>query len=182
MTPRAAILGLLVLSWIAAARAQDMPIQELRAILERNQRELLRLSVLEHRRAAALRARAAAEHRPALVDEARAAERAAISGFQTWLTRFPSSIEAYETHFLLAQALVLDDRLREAARVFAIVRDSSFDDVREVEAAVGVVTSLEALARREATPSPSLAAELAAARSVCRARAGRARERCGPSR
>lgn len=73
----------------------------------------------------------------------------AATAYEAFLDRFPHSPNAYEYEFRLADSFYYSGRLLDAARVYAAVRDSNQDHVRQTEAAEGVVLSLEGYVARE---------------------------------
>jgi len=70
----------------------------------------------------------------------------AARAYAAYLERFPNTPSSYEYRFNFADSLYYSDQYLEAAKQFAIVRDSNLDNRLEVDAAEGVVASLEGYA------------------------------------
>jgi tetratricopeptide (TPR) repeat protein len=119
---------------------------------------------------------------------------AAVDRYRRFLGAHPESPDAYTMQYDLADALFWSGRYEEAAAEFERVRDSTFDDRLEPEAARMVVESLrrvleDAVARGEVSlrdepaPSPTtipdLAQRVAHAREIYLARIESSRDRAG---
>ncbi len=84
-------------------------------------------------------------------DEEKAKQEYAIAAraYAAYLERFPNTQSSYEYRYNYADSLYYSDQFLDAAKQFAIVRDSNLDNRLQADAAEGVVSSLEAYAELE---------------------------------
>jgi TolA-binding protein len=73
----------------------------------------------------------------------------AVEGYRAYLERYPQDPDTYELTYNMAEALFFSERYREAAEVYASVRDSTLDDRFREEAARGAARALELLREGE---------------------------------
>lgn len=106
-------------------------------------RALVETARSHHRRGQALRQRALLEQDDDLLAQAREAYGAAIALYGRLLARAPSHPDSYQLAYDRADALFWSERYGEAARAYASVRDSPFDDRLFARAARRVVESLK---------------------------------------
>ncbi len=74
----------------------------------------------------------------------------AARAYSAYLERFPNTPSSYEYRYNFADSLYYSDQYLDAAKQFAVVRDSNLDNRLQADAAEGVVSSLEAYADLEA--------------------------------
>lgn len=74
----------------------------------------------------------------------------AARAYAAYLERFPNTASSYEYRFNYADSLYFSEQYIDAAKQFAIVRDSNLDNRLQADAAEGVVASLEAYAEVQA--------------------------------
>jgi cellulose synthase operon protein C len=74
----------------------------------------------------------------------------AARAYAAYLERFPNTPSSYEYRYNYADALYYSDQYLEAAKQFAIVRDSNLDNRLQADASEGVVSSLESYADAQA--------------------------------
>ena len=77
------------------------------------------------------------------LDEARAAFEVAARGYDSYLTQFPRSKNAYEMEFYLAECLYNSNQFPKAAEHYLAIRDSTADDKFYGEAAFSAVLALQ---------------------------------------
>ncbi|HLT35542.1 MAG TPA: tetratricopeptide repeat protein, partial [Enhygromyxa sp.] len=70
----------------------------------------------------------------------------AARAYAAYLERFPNTPSSYEYRFNYADSLYYSDQFLDAAKQFAVVRDSNIDNRLQKDASEGVVASLEAYA------------------------------------
>jgi tetratricopeptide (TPR) repeat protein len=70
----------------------------------------------------------------------------AARAYAAYLERFPNTPSSYDYRYNYADSLYYSDQYLEAARQFAVVRDSNLDNRLQADASEGVVSSLEAYA------------------------------------
>lgn len=70
----------------------------------------------------------------------------AARAYAAYLERFPNTPSSYDYRYNYADSLYYSDQFVEAAKQFAIVRDSNIDNRLQAEASEGVVSSLETYA------------------------------------
>jgi tetratricopeptide (TPR) repeat protein/TolA-binding protein len=70
----------------------------------------------------------------------------AARAYAAYLERFPNTPSSYEYRYNYADSLYYSDQYLEAAKQFAVVRDSNLDNRLQADAAEGVVSSLESYA------------------------------------
>lgn len=70
----------------------------------------------------------------------------AARAYAAYLERFPNTPSSYEYRYNYADSLYYSDQFLEAAKQFAIVRDSNIDNRLQADASEGVVSSLESYA------------------------------------
>lgn len=73
----------------------------------------------------------------------------AARAYAAYLDRFPNTQSSYEYRYNYADSLYYSDQFLEAAKQFALVRDSNLDNRLQADAAEGVVSGLEAYAELE---------------------------------
>jgi tetratricopeptide (TPR) repeat protein len=73
----------------------------------------------------------------------------AARAYAAYLERFPNTASSYNYRYNYADSLYYSDQYLEAARQFAIVRDSNLDNRLQADASEGVVSSLEAYAEEQ---------------------------------
>lgn len=74
----------------------------------------------------------------------------AARAYAAYLDRFPNTQSSYEYRYNYADSLYYSDQFVEAAKQFAVVRDSNLDNRLQADAAEGVVSALEDYAEIEA--------------------------------
>ncbi|WP_106394821.1 tetratricopeptide repeat protein [Enhygromyxa salina] len=74
----------------------------------------------------------------------------AARAYAAYLERFPNTQSSYDYRYSYADSLYYSDQYLEAAKQFAIVRDSNLDNRLQADASEGVVSSLEAYAEERA--------------------------------
>lgn len=79
-------------------------------------------------------------------EEAKREYEIAARAYSAYLERFPNTPSSYEYRYSFADSLYYSDQFLEAAKQFAIVRDSNLDNRLQADAADGVVSSLESYA------------------------------------
>ena len=119
--------------WFAANESDPEVIEE---ALELAEVALVATALDHHARAQALRAEGRA-------DEARAEYEVAARAYVAYLERFPDTEKSYEYRFNCADALYYAGRYVEAAKQYALVRDSNLSDRFQGDAANGVILALE---------------------------------------
>lgn len=75
----------------------------------------------------------------------------AARAYAAYLERFPNTPSSYEYRYNYADSLYYSDQYLEAAKQYAVVRDSNLDNRLQADAAEGVVASLESYADAETT-------------------------------
>lgn len=70
----------------------------------------------------------------------------AARAYSAYLERFPNTPSSYEYRYNFADSLYYSDQFLDAARQFAVVRDSNLDNRLQKDASEGVVSALEAYA------------------------------------
>ncbi len=128
--------------WFEANK--DHPLEQRRAE-ELAERALYGTAVQFHEEAQELRLRAVQEQDVQLLEQAIERYRQAADAYEKYLESHPNSPNAYELRFNLADALFWSERYEEAARHYALVRDSNLDDRYQADAARMVVESLNRL-------------------------------------
>jgi tetratricopeptide (TPR) repeat protein/TolA-binding protein len=73
----------------------------------------------------------------------------AARAYAAYLERFPNTPSSYDYRYNYADSLYYSDQFLEAARQFAVVRDSNLDNRLQADSSEGVVSSLEAYAELE---------------------------------
>jgi tetratricopeptide (TPR) repeat protein len=73
----------------------------------------------------------------------------AARAYAAYLERFPNTASSYDYRYNYADSLYYSDQYLEAARQFAIVRDSNLDNRLQADSSEGVVSSLEAYAETQ---------------------------------
>jgi TolA-binding protein len=89
------------------------------------------------------------------VGRAKAEYSVAADLYRKFLDRFPTSKDAYELTFYLAETLYYAFRFEEAAAVYERVRDDPEEKSRQVEAALGAFKSLENWIDAQRLPRPA---------------------------
>ncbi|MCA9680574.1 MAG: tetratricopeptide repeat protein [Myxococcales bacterium] len=74
----------------------------------------------------------------------------AARAYAAYLERFPNTPSSYEYRYSYGDSLYYSEQYLEAAKQFAIVRDSNLDNRLQADAAEGVVSALEAYSEGEA--------------------------------
>ena len=82
--------------------------------------------------------------------EAKTEYEIAARAYAAYLERFPNTPSSYEYRYNFADSLYYSEQYIDAAKQFAIVRDSNLDNRLQGDAAEGVVSSLEAYAELQA--------------------------------
>ncbi len=131
--------------WFEANK--DHPLEQRRAE-ELAERALYGSAIQLHEEAQGLRLRAVQEQDVSLLEEAIERYGQAADAYNKYLEAHPNSPNAYELRFNLADALFWSERYEEAARHYALVRDSNLDDRYQAEAARMVVESLNRLVEK----------------------------------
>ena len=75
--------------------------------------------------------------------------RAAASAYEAYLARYPDTPSSYQYRYAYAECLYYSNQFLPASQAYTTVRDSNLGANRQVEAAEGVVLSLEALVEEE---------------------------------
>jgi TolA-binding protein len=75
--------------------------------------------------------------------------RAAAAAYEAYLARYPDTPSSYQYRYAYAECLYYSDQFLPASQAYTTVRDSNLGANRQVEAAEGVVLSLEALVEEE---------------------------------
>jgi cellulose synthase operon protein C len=75
----------------------------------------------------------------------------AARAYAAYLERFPNTPSSYDYRYNYADSLYYSDQYLEAARQFAVVRDSNLDNRLQADASEGVVSALEAYAEVQTT-------------------------------
>ena len=91
-------------------------------------------------------ARAQALRSEGNAEEAKREYEIAARAYNAYLERFPNTQSSYEYRYNFADSLYYSDQFLDAAKQFAIVRDSNLDNRLQSDASEGVVSSLEAYA------------------------------------
>ena len=91
-------------------------------------------------------ARAQALRTDGRVEEAKKEYAIAARAYAAYLERFPNTQSSYEYRYNYADSLFYSDQFLEAAKQFAVVRDSNIDNRLQADASEGVVSALEAYA------------------------------------
>lgn len=76
-------------------------------------------------------------------EEAKVEYEIAARAYAAYLERFPNTQSSYEYRFNFADSLYYSDQFLDAAKQFAVVRDSNLDNRLQADAAEGVMSSLE---------------------------------------
>ncbi|MCS6799621.1 MAG: tetratricopeptide repeat protein [Myxococcota bacterium] len=98
-----------------------------------------------HQQAQTLRRNCVEQRNVQLCQQARVAYAAAANAYRGYLQRYPNNPQAYELRYNLADALFWSESYEEAAREYALVRDSNLDDRYLSESARRVVEALKAI-------------------------------------
>ena len=75
----------------------------------------------------------------------------AARAYAAYLERFPNTTSSYQYRYNFADSLYYSGQYLEAARQFAIVRDSNLDNRLQADSSEGVVSALEAYAEEQTT-------------------------------
>lgn len=119
--------------WFAANEADPEAIEEALKLAEG---ALVATALDHHARAQALRAEGRA-------DDAKREYEIAATAYSAYLERFPDTPSSYEYRFNAADAMYFAGKFVDAAKQYALVRDSNLDDKFQEEAANGVILALE---------------------------------------
>jgi cellulose synthase operon protein C len=102
-------------------------------------------AVYHHQEAQRLRRLGVQDQDPELIQRAQTEYSLAAKGYRAYIQTYPNRPEAYELQYNLADALFWSENYDEAAREYAVVRDSNLDDKYLSESARRVVESLKRL-------------------------------------
>jgi cellulose synthase operon protein C len=102
-------------------------------------------AVYHHQEAQRLRRLGVQDQDPELIARAQQEYGLAAKGYRAYIQTYPNRPEAYELQYNLADALFWSENYDEAAREYAVVRDSNLDDKYLSESARRVVESLKRL-------------------------------------
>jgi tetratricopeptide (TPR) repeat protein len=102
-------------------------------------------AVYHHQEAQRLRKLGVQDQDPELIGRAQTEYGLAAQGYRAYIQTYPNRPEAYELQYNLADALFWSENYDEAAREYAVVRDSNLDDKYLSESARRVVESLKRL-------------------------------------
>ncbi|MDB4975203.1 MAG: domain protein putative component of TonB system [Myxococcaceae bacterium] len=102
-------------------------------------------AVYHHQEAQRLRKLGVQDQDPELIGRAQQEYGLAAQGYRAYIQTYPNRPEAYELQYNLADALFWSENYDEAAREYAVVRDSNLDDKYLSESARRVVESLKRL-------------------------------------
>ncbi|MEY4512426.1 MAG: hypothetical protein RLZZ450_4548 [Pseudomonadota bacterium] len=102
-------------------------------------------AVYHHQEAQRLRKLGVQDQDPELIARAQQEYGLAAKGYRAYIQTYPNRPEAYELQYNLADALFWSENYDEAAREYAVVRDSNLDDKYLSESARRVVESLKRL-------------------------------------
>lgn len=102
-------------------------------------------AVYHHQEAQRLRRLGVQDQDPELIRSAQEQYGLAAKGYRAYIQTYPNSPQAYELQYNLADALFWSENYDEAAREYAVVRDSNLDDKYLSESARRVVESLKRL-------------------------------------
>ena len=102
-------------------------------------------AVYHHQEAQRLRKLGVQDQDPELIGRAQQEYGLAAQGYRAYIQTYPNRPEAYELQYNLADALFWSENYDDAAREYAVVRDSNLDDKYLSESARRVVESLKRL-------------------------------------
>ena len=102
-------------------------------------------AVYHHQEAQRLRRLGVQDQDPEKIRQAQTQYALAAQGYRAYIQTYPNRPQAYELQYNLADALFWSENYDEAAREYAVVRDSNLDDKYLSESARRVVESLKRL-------------------------------------
>ena len=122
----------------------DHPIEQRRAE-QLAEEAVVSAAVYHHQEAQRMRRLGVQDQDPELIRKAQEEYGLAAKGYRAYIQTYPNSPQAYELQYNLADALFWSENYDEAAREYAVVRDSNLDDKYLSESARRVVESLQRL-------------------------------------